>query len=228
MIYLFDVDGTLTPSREPMDEEFANWFEHFATHNSVCLVTGSDREKTLEQIPKSIYNLCMKVYQNCGNEVWVQDRLIKENYFLLDSTVLNVLHYWLKASQFKHRTGNHIDVRSGLVNFSVLGRNATKEQRKDYVRWDEATSERHTIAWTLNDAFGHKYNFEIAGETGIDITEKGMGKDQIIKDFKGRRVIFFGDKMDPGGNDHSLSKLVDVAMHVKDWRDTWERLRIEW
>ena len=48
--YIFDIDGTLTLSRSRMDKAFANWFEHFATHNAVYLVTGSDRPKTLEQI----------------------------------------------------------------------------------------------------------------------------------------------------------------------------------
>ena len=66
MKYIFDVDGTLTPSRDRMGREFANWFEHFATHNAVYLVTGSDREKTLEQIPEYIYNLCIAVYQCSG------------------------------------------------------------------------------------------------------------------------------------------------------------------
>lgn len=41
MNYVFDVDGTLTPSRGIMDEEFANWMEHFTTHNACYLVTGS-------------------------------------------------------------------------------------------------------------------------------------------------------------------------------------------
>ena len=48
--YIFDVDGTLTASRSKIDPEFAEWFEHFATHDACYLVTGSDRKKTLEQI----------------------------------------------------------------------------------------------------------------------------------------------------------------------------------
>ena len=29
MIYIFDVDGTLTPSRNPMDKEFKDFFKKF-------------------------------------------------------------------------------------------------------------------------------------------------------------------------------------------------------
>ena len=50
MNYIFDVDGTLTPSRRAMNVAFTSWFEHFVTHNAVYLVTGSDREKTLEPV----------------------------------------------------------------------------------------------------------------------------------------------------------------------------------
>ena len=51
MIYIFDVDGTLTPSRAMMDREFAKFFLKFVEENEVYLITGSDREKTLQQIP---------------------------------------------------------------------------------------------------------------------------------------------------------------------------------
>lgn len=44
-IYVFDMDGTLTPSRQPMEKEFAKWFKKFIDRNDAYLVTGSDLEK---------------------------------------------------------------------------------------------------------------------------------------------------------------------------------------
>ena len=42
MNYIFDVDGTLTPSRSKMDKEFLEFFTNWiATHNTT-LVTGND------------------------------------------------------------------------------------------------------------------------------------------------------------------------------------------
>ena len=32
--FIFDVDGTLTPSRRSMNTQFSNWFEKFSTENS--------------------------------------------------------------------------------------------------------------------------------------------------------------------------------------------------
>ena len=50
MKYIFDVDGTLTPSRQKLDPNFLIFFNSFALANDVYLVTGSDRDKTIEQI----------------------------------------------------------------------------------------------------------------------------------------------------------------------------------
>tara|TARA_Y100000389_G_scaffold54036_2_gene49915 strand:- start:1005 stop:1718 length:714 start_codon:yes stop_codon:yes gene_type:complete len=236
MHWVFDVDGTLTPSRSKMDSEFAAWFENFATHNAVYLVTGSDREKTLEQIPYDIYCLCVRVYQCSGNEVWEQDRLIRSNDIEITEELQRIFDYWIKASQFGYKRGNHVDKRSGLVNFSVLGRPASAFDRNAYISWDEVTEERKTIAWCLNDAFGDQYNFQIAGETGIDITKKGFGKEQILKDFDGS-VTFYGDTIKDGGNDYDLAVAINYglegfqhedsskAIKVDDWKHTWELLK---
>ena len=51
MIYIFDVDGTLTPSRGRMNTEFALFFEDFVNTFECYLITGSDREKTLDFPP---------------------------------------------------------------------------------------------------------------------------------------------------------------------------------
>ena len=48
--FIFDVDGTLTPSRQKMDEAFKRFFSRFASRNFVYLVTGSDKDKTMELV----------------------------------------------------------------------------------------------------------------------------------------------------------------------------------
>ena len=50
MRYIFDVDGTLTPSRGMIDPKFKIWFKKFIELYPVSLVTGSDREKSIEQL----------------------------------------------------------------------------------------------------------------------------------------------------------------------------------
>ena len=45
--FIFDVDGTITPSRCEIDNDFAVFFSDFCANNNVYLVTGSDREKNI-------------------------------------------------------------------------------------------------------------------------------------------------------------------------------------
>ena len=49
-IFIFDVDGTLTPSRLPMDEKFQEFFKEWVKKNTFYLVTTSDIAKLQEQM----------------------------------------------------------------------------------------------------------------------------------------------------------------------------------
>ena len=53
--FLFDIDGTLTTSRSKIDEQFKRFFMEWMDGKNVYLVTGSDKEKTIEQIGIQIW-----------------------------------------------------------------------------------------------------------------------------------------------------------------------------
>jgi len=224
--FVFDVDGTLTPSRGKIDKDFAAWFENFASHNSCYLVTGSDKMKTVEQVGLSIYNLAVRVYNCNGNDVWEQDTNIHQNEWILEETPHTFLAQCLTESEFPLRTGQHFEHRPGMVNFSVVGRGADKEQRAQYVRYDTKKAERYKIAHSFNIMFPY-LEAKVGGETGIDISPKGFDKSQIVNDFDSNdTLIFFGDAMQLGGNDQPLANANKKGCnyHVKHWKDTWRIL----
>ena len=70
MKFIFDIDGTLTPSRRKIDPDFHEYFLDFAHKNDVYLVTGSNREKTIEQIGEGLFNASKRVYNCAGNDVY--------------------------------------------------------------------------------------------------------------------------------------------------------------
>ena len=47
--FIFDIDGTLTPSRAQVDPEFKDFLIDFAWATDSYFVTGSDRQKSIEQ-----------------------------------------------------------------------------------------------------------------------------------------------------------------------------------
>ena len=54
--FIFDVDGTLTDSRQQIDLSFMAYMIVFACKYDVYLVTGSDRAKTIDQVGLDVYN----------------------------------------------------------------------------------------------------------------------------------------------------------------------------
>ena len=224
--FIFDVDGTLTPSRQAIDKKFAVWFKSFCQSNDVYLVTGSDRPKTIEQIGETIYNSCNRVYNCNGNDVWEKDINVKTNEWVLPEDAHEWLSIQLTESPFKIRTGLHFEHRPGMVNFSIVGRNANPEERKEYFRFDTLHNERNLIASTFNELFPD-IKATVGGETGIDISPVGTDKAQIITDFKPEdNTYFFGDRMDEAGNDYPLAQVVNHTRAVKSWHQTKEYLEI--
>ena len=227
--YIFDVDGTLTPSRGSIDPKFYKEFLKFCYSHRVFLVTGSDRDKTIEQIGEEIYNACMRVYNCSGNSRWVRDKELYYSNWELPIEVKQWLNFKLEHSPFPLRTGLHFENRTGMCNFSVVGRKANPEQRKEYFYYDCKSKEREKIANALNEKYPD-LQADVGGETGIDIFKKGCNKAQILSEFSNTdRIKFYGDRTDPAGNDYPLAVLLkpNQVFAVKDWKHTRSLLERE-
>lgn len=222
--FIFDVDGTLTPSRQRIDTDFAVYFSTFCVDNYVYLVTGSDREKTIEQVGEEIYSLSKRVYNCSGSDVWEGEKNVYTSTWTLPHEAEKWLRQECRISEFPLRTGLHIEKRPGMVNFSIVGRHATLGERKLYVKHDIKTNERARIAKEFKKRFPD-IQAVVGGETGIDIFPVGKDKAQIIDDFdKNDKLYFFGDRMDKDGNDYSLAQKVHYAKSVSGWKETKETL----
>ena len=227
--YIFDVDGTLTPSRSPIDPEFRIFMLKFAWENDVYFVTGSDRQKTLEQVGEDLYNNCKRVYNCSGSDVYEGDKNVYRDDWELPKEVESFLYDELDYSQFMIRNGNHIERRPGGVNFTILGRAEDPFIGRDrYVEWDRQTNERHDIAERIRNQFPD-LTVAVGGQTGLDIGPKGADKSQILRDFsEDDELYFFGDRTEKGGNDYTLSEAVKVtggkSYKVDTWKDTWKLL----
>ena len=222
--FIFDVDGTLTPSRRSIDTEFQRFFLDFIYANQVYLVTGSDSDKTIEQLGQDIFNQVARVYNCNGNDTWERGVNTYTNEWIIPHKAKCWLTEKLEESSFPLRTGNHIEERPGMVNFSIVGRNATMGERKLYVQYDQKDNERSLIAELFNKEFP-TLQATVGGDTGFDIAPIGLDKSQIMKDFnKDDQIYFFGDMMEPGGNDYPLAIKVSDPIQVSDWKETKEYL----
>jgi phosphomannomutase len=217
MNYVFDVDGTLTPSRAVMDPEFKQFFIEWIKHKPVYLITGSDYPKTLEQVGRDVCEAVTGVYNCAGNQLHRAGVQEYSRTFALSPEQLGFLNGLLASSTWPIRTGQHIEDRLSLVNFSTVGRGATSAERELYSAWDSSTGERRRLAVLIESVYP-ELSATVAGATGIDIYPKGWDKSQIAVDIG--NMVFFGDMTQPGGNDHTIAGAADVVHTVRDWRET--------
>jgi len=226
--YIFDVDGTLTPSRKQIEHSFWAFFLKFCCSNDVYLVTGSDRDKTVEQLGLDICYRSKRVYNCSGCDVYERDVNVYRDTWKPSDEVRQFLQDELDYSQFRIRTDPHIEERPGCINFSILGRGANWEERETYVQWDKDEHERLLIARRFNERFPDLHA-TVGGQTGLDIAPHGRDKSQILRDFnEDDELHFFGDRCEEGGNDHSLAVEVEkrggLYYNVEDFKETWKLL----
>ena len=227
--FIFDVDGTLTDSRQQIDLSFEVYMIKFCCKYDVYLVTGSDRAKTVEQVGLDIYNRSKRVYNCSGADVYEKDHNVYRSDWKPSRKLINFLSDELDFSTFPHKTGNHIEHRPGGINFSVLGRGEdSMKYRKEYVKWDINTTERILMSDRIKSEFPD-LNIQIGGQTGLDISDSD--KSQILRDFIPEdELVFFGDMMKEGQNDYPLAQAVDklggTNYSVNGWQDTYEKLKM--
>ena len=226
--FIFDVDGTLTESRKQMDISFMSEFIIFCCKFDTYLVTGSDRDKTVEQVGLDVYNRAKRVFNCSGADIYEKNFNVYKSDWTPSKELISFLNDELDYSNFPVRTGNHIESRPGGINFSILGRGeGNMEGRKEYVKWDRNTNERVLIADRIKTQFSD-LNIQIGGQTGLDISNDD--KSQILKFFSPfDEIHFFGDMMEDGQNDYPLAKAVlewgGYPHCVKNWEDTRTQLK---
>tara|TARA_R110000824_G_scaffold111463_2_gene259910 strand:+ start:4457 stop:5209 length:753 start_codon:yes stop_codon:yes gene_type:complete len=219
-IYLFDVDGTLTPPLELIEDDFAEVFLNWAEKQQavIYLVTGSDIKKTKRQLLETIINSCAGIFCCSGNQFWEGDRLVSENKFRAPRGLIKDLKIYLEhGAQYNIRTGNHIERRPGMLNFSVVGRSANAIQRAAYTRWDKTAKERDDIVDYVMKAYP-QLDAVIGGSISVDIYPKGKDKAQVVPILRERHgedvsMVFVGDRNVPGGNDWALSQVLEHDPH---------------
>ena len=230
-VFVFDVDGTLTGSRQPIDPEFKTFMAEFIESHDVYLVTGSDRTKTYEQLGFTIYESCEGVWQCNGNEFWIGSSLQSKNDYTPDAEFKKFLRGKVANTRYPVKAGGHMEERVGMVNFSIVGRDCTAEQRKEYFAWDSKYHERYLICTEINSKYP-KLHASMGGEISIDISPRGNNKSKAHEFLSEKydHIHFFGDKMSYGGNDYPLAITIELSKTgttypVESYKQTWEVLK---
>jgi phosphomannomutase len=213
--FLFDVDGTLTEARKSMDSKFISFFSNWMRDKSVFLVSGSDLPKLNEQVPTSISSKCKGVFTCMGNEFWESGKLSYRIKWVPPDKLIEDLERIRKCSPYRIKQDNYIEIRTGMLNFSIAGRGSTGEERMLYNNWDNESKEREQTASFVN-TFYPDLEACLGGAISVDIQPKGNNKSLASKWIRkniGGEMVFFGDKIFKCGNDW------EIAEDIKENKD---------
>ena len=231
-VYIFDVDGTLAPPNEPIDSYFMHWLESWIPKRDVYICTNNTYQNILPRLGNRLLSGCKALFTSGGCSIWMNGKEAITSNWRPTSELMNMLTDCLKESEFKIRSGPNLEYRTGLISFSIVGKNASKEDRQRYIAWDKNSKERRKIVEKINEAFPSLIACT-AGETSVDICEKGKDKSQILKYFDEYQSInFIANETHSIGNDKPLAQAMYNNKNkrynvqtVKNWKETFDYLR---
>lgn len=122
--------------------------------------------------------------------------------------------------------GEILEDRGSQITFSALGQRAPRDAKH---AWDPDGAKREA----LRDAVSARLpGLEVrsGGSTSIDITRAGIDKAygmQQLAEHTGiplASMLFYGDRLDEGGNDYPVLALGVPSVAVEGWEDTADKL----
>jgi len=229
-IYVFDVDGTLTSQGCFIEQEFSNLFYEFCAVNPTYLVSGNDYPKLRRQLPANILHKCRGIYACAGSHYFEQGNQIYNREHQFAPELIEFCQDFIAKSGYLFREGNHLEYRTGLLNISVVGREANEDQRSYYQKWNCKMREQEAFVTEINTRFDD-YEAVIGGNISIDVMPTGWNKSLVMKDLleqhPAARITFYGNRIQENGSDLPLAEALDdgtgrhKSLSVDNYKDTW-------
>lgn len=237
ILYLFDVDGTLTKPRQVISEHLKKFLlEEVKPRVSVGLVSGSDYAKISEQMAGEAVATQFD-YVFCENGV-VQYRQgeLKSSRSILEhmgeqtlQRVINFALNYMSKLDLPAKRGNFIEFRSSMINICPVGRSCDQTVRDQFSHYDSQHKIREKFVNALKKEFKETgLTFALGGQISVDVFPTGWDKTYCLNhvaDANFEEIHFFGDKTEAGGNDYEIYKDSRTVGHkVTSPDDTKEQL----
>jgi phosphomannomutase len=241
-IIAFDLDGTLAESKSALADEMAEILNELLAHFQVCVISGGKFEQFDKQLLANLKADPIKLealhlMPTCGTRYYKYDTVTAnwQNVYAEDFTenekkqIIVALNEGLDSLKLREAKpwGEIIEDRGSQVTLSALGQEAPVKAKEE---WDEDNSKKKQ----LRDFVAEKIpQFEVrsGGTTSIDVTKLGIDKAygmeklmsmlQVTKE----EILFFGDRLQEGGNDYPVKAMGIDSLEVSHWQHTAIALR---
>ena len=231
-LFLFDIHGTLAENKEKASSEVIEMLNRIKKYAKIGFVSGSDLEAQKKQLGEDCLNLFDYAFIENGTQFYKGGKLISSLNFMDMITeedyceLINKIQYELSQIKLPKKRGQFITLRKSTLNVSPIGRSCTVKERIDFCNYDNKHNIRRSLVEKLRNIL-IKFNLEcaIGGQISIDIFPRGWNKTFCLRHITEEIVYFFGDKTEPGQNDHALF-INDrtIGYNVKDPSDTIDKV----
>ena len=237
----FDLDDTLAPSKTAIDPRMGDLLIRLAERVEVAIISGGQmgqfRSQVIEQLPEAPAEVLSHLHllPTCGTQYYRYDDGELVQLYAQDLTA-DEKHRALTAVEEEARRlglwesttwGEILEDRGSQITFSALGQAAPVEAKK---AWDP-TGERKSLLREAVAARLPDLEVRSGGSTSVDITRKGIDKAygmRRLADESGVSLgdmLFYGDRLDPDGNDYPVLAMGEVeCVSVDGWEDTADKL----
>jgi phosphomannomutase len=224
-MFAFDVDGTLTESRQEITAENALALARLLFRNRAAIITGGTFERISEQVLRPLEKICRDNKQELRLEnitllptngaglyifdkKWIEKKSQKLSLAEKEKIVGALNKIDREDPELANNTpfGDEIQDRGSEITYSALGDKAPLDLKKN---WDPDFAKRLNLQDKLRLLLPD-FEVKIGGTTSIDITQKGMDKAYAIRQIMSeyslekKDILFFGDAVYPNGNDYPV------------------------
>jgi HAD superfamily hydrolase (TIGR01484 family) len=232
-LIVFDLDGTLAPSKSALNEDTASLLHDLLGVVKVAVISGGAwpqfEKQLLSDIPHddSLANLSLlptcgtKFFQYAGDwkQVYSEDLTAGQKEKIINS----IKSATEKAGFHTEKVwGEIIEDRGSQITFSALGQQAPLEEKE---KWDADFSKRKRITAILETLIP-EFSIRMGGATSIDVTKPGIDKAYGIRKLRDilhisvKEMVYIGDALFPGGNDYPAEQAGVVSISVRGPSDT--------
>ena len=233
-LMIFDLDGTLAPSKSALEKYMADHLVSLLKVMKVAVISGGAwpqfEKQLLSNLPTDDALKNLSLLPTSGTRfLQYEDKGWKELYaenFTADEKkkIIDALNKALDQSGMREKKhwGEVIEDRDSQITMSALGQEAPLEVKKD---WDPKFEKRKKIKAIL-DPLLPEFSVGMGGASSIDVTRPGVDKAYGIEKLKEvlkvpiKDMIFVGDALFPGGNDEPARKSGADCIRVRDPEET--------
>ncbi len=207
--FAFDLDGTLTQHKTPLDKVNRAILEKLASKYTILLVGAGDCERICRQMGGFPCDIIGNYGMQYGTVTDGAVTLFRDETFPCADreAVEKTVTMFRKKYGFTAFSGENVEYHaSGVLTFPLLG---TKAVQEDKLAFDPDRRKRRGFYGEVCEVFSD-YNVFIGGSSSFDMAPKPFNKYYALdlwcreKGFRHDEVIFVGDDYGMGGNDESV------------------------